>query len=530
MAPLFVLSLLIVHPFRENGSACTRMTDSFSMMARAVVVMVALMTCGTLQAAKLQLMSVKEASPGAVTATVGISGGGTPTAPDFQLRFDEKNTIPAREVRAVPAENLETSVILCIDQSGSMGASIKQIQEALGIALSKPPLQTSIAIWAFETEVTNLQNFSMDTAELSKALRKIGLRSVRDGKTKLYEAIGLGLSELRNHKAKGPKHLILVTDGTDDGSSITDQVVINEANAKGIVIDAIGFGKVSGEGSALLAHLAKNTGGHFVLPKGTQELSRELVKLLNPVSPRTFDVSFTYETSGGSVRTDTAKLEYTGAEQERIGLAIGEPLSFPGAASSPASTPDGKSGVDLRIFGALAAVFAILIVYLLIRRKPDEPKSPEPVVVLERETVKVPEPAAPKRAGTMVSFTFPPPGKGRPAAHLDCVGGSAKGRQFSIEQTVYRIGSGNENELQVSDDYVSQKHAAIRYDSGSLYLSDGGSRNGTFLNGARLHHTAMVLTPGDEIRVGRTSFKVRTAGQPGQGNNGNIDPREPYVP
>lgn len=499
------------------------------------LLMMILLTGGVSHAAKVQLFSVKEKPAGVVTITTGVSAGGTPNAADFQLRFDEKNVFPATEVKPVSPAVLETSVILCVDQSGSMSRSeIKQIQEALREVLSKPGPQLNIALWTFDTEVKKVHDFSRETAELTKAVGEIDIRTARDGKTKLYEAIELGLSALRNHEGKGPKRLILITDGKDDGSSITDQVVINEANAKGITIDAIGYGNVSDAGSQLLARLAKNTGGHFVSAKGSQQLSRELNKLLNLPPPRVFDVLFNYKTGSEAEQTDSARLVFTPAGQAPVVQAVERGLSAPGASDPPAApvpagdAKDSENG-DMRILlGVLLAVVALFAAYMLSRKKPAEP-TPPPIVPPTRPVSGTAEPAPAKRQATMVSSSFPPPGKGRPAAYLDCIAGAAKGRQFAIEQTSYRIGSGNENELQVSDDFVSQKHAFIKYDSGSLYLSDSGSRNGTFLNEARLHHTAMALAPGDQIRVGRTAFRLG-AGKSEAAPGDDKDWEEPRVP
>lgn len=77
--------------------------------------------CGFSHAAPLQLMSVKEDPPGTVTATVGVYTGGTPSPSQFQLRFDERNELQAKEVKSVNSSMLETSVILSVDRSGSMG-------------------------------------------------------------------------------------------------------------------------------------------------------------------------------------------------------------------------------------------------------------------------------------------------------------------------------------------------------------------------------------------------------------------------
>lgn len=533
---LITYSLLEISGIRgmiAGGAALTH------LILVAALLMV-LMAGGVSHAAKLQLFSVKEEPAGVVTITTGVFAGGTPSASDFQLRFDEKNVFEAKEVRPVSPAALETSVILCVDQSGSMTRpQIKQIQEALREVLSKPGPRLNVALWAFDTEVTKLHDFSRETAELTKAVGEISIRSARDGKTKLYEAIELGLSTLRNHEGKGPKHLILITDGEDDGSSITDQVVVNEANAKGITIDAIGYGKVSDAGSELLARLAKNTGGHFVSAKGSEQLSRELNKLFNLPPPRAFDVVFSYKTGSEEGSVNSARLVFTPEGQAPVVQAIESGLSAPrgsGMGVPPVKddakedATDGENGDVRVVLGVLLAVIALFAAYMLSRKKQAPPAPAPPVAPPTRPVSDTAEPAPARRSATMVSSAFPPPGKGRPAAYLDCISGAAKGRQFAIEQTIYRIGSGNENELQVSDDFVSQKHALIKYDSGSLYLSDSGSRNGTFLNDTRLHLTAMVLAPGDEVRVGRTAFRVVAGKGQTATSHDEMDWEEPRVP
>ncbi|MBA4142879.1 MAG: FHA domain-containing protein [Nitrosospira sp.] len=520
--------------FPQSERRLTR--ASYPVMLGLVVATAILMTSQICYADKLKLLSVQEKAPGTVTATIAVFAGDTPNAADFRLRFDEKTAIPAKEVKVVAPAELETSVILGVDQSGSMGVdNIKDIRDALTRALSKPAAQLNVALWVFDTEVKKIHGFSPNTAELAKSVGEIGIRSARDGKTKLHDAIALGLSELRNHEAKGPKRLILITDGIDDGSSITEQVVITEANAKGVAISAIGFGKVSAAGSELLVRLAENTGGHFVPAKGSVQLSSELNKLLNLPPPRVFDVLFNYETAGKGELSHSTKLEFTRAGQPPLIQIIEQGISAlsMGRPSEPVKPlASDKQGIDYRILlGVVAGLIAILAAYMLSRKKSAEPAPPPPPpeVSRTRAAAEAARPLTGRRAQTMVSARFPPPGGGQPAAYLNCISGNAKGRQFPIEQSFCRIGSSSENELQLSDDYVSQQHASIRYDSGALYLSDNGSRNGTFLNDIRLHETSMTLSPGDEIRTGRTTFKlVATRGSPSPGGDGNW--KEQHVP
>ena len=371
------LTLLTPHMFEERPARCLR-APSYTARIFIGIAAVALMASGVCYAEKFQLLSVQESSPGVVAARVAIFAGGAPNASDFRLRFNEKTEIKADEVRAVAPAMLQTSVIVAVDQSGSMGVGhIKEIKEAITRVLSQPPPRVYVALWAFDTEVKKLHEFSSNASDLTKSASRIGLQSVRDGKTKLYDSVALALSELRNYEIQGPKRLVLITDGVDDGSSINDQVVIKEANAKGVTIDAIGYGNVSSSGSDLLARLAKNTGGHFVLAKGTQLFS-ELQKLLNLPPPRAFDLLFRYEVSGDK-RLISAQLEFTPAGQTPILVPVerdlSPPRSGPAAGPRPDSAPVAGDGGDYKTWlGVILAALALFAAYILSRKKEPPPE------------------------------------------------------------------------------------------------------------------------------------------------------------
>jgi hypothetical protein len=480
---------------------------------------ISLFTYGYVHAGELQVFSVKENPAGTVVATAGIFAETAPSASAFQLRFEDNLAIQANEVKPAPSFAPETSVILCVDQSGSMGArGIKQIQEALRAVLAKSELQLNLALWAFDTEVRKLRGFSKNTAQVAKGVSEIGVKSTRDSKTKLYEAIELGLSELRSHDDNDLKRLIVITDGKDDGSSITDQVIASKANAKGITIYVIGFGNVTDEDSELLARLTKNTGGHFILAGNAQELSRALHQLLNLPAPRVFNVSFHYDVSGDGRPVKSTQLEFTPEGKAPVLQTIVYGLSAPRVAIPPVPNSSESSdkwtinllsiNVDLRIL--LGTLLGGIVLVLAIRalRNGEKPEESGHIEFVGVQIANEEKQSRPQRPRTSVGFAFPAPSQGRPAAVLRGVGGLARGRQYAIERGTYRIGSGEANDLQLSDDYLSHKHATIKYDSGSLYLSDSESRNGTFLNDVRLDQAARVLAPGDRIRVGKSTLEL----------------------
>ncbi len=65
-----------------------------------------------------------------------------------------------------------------------------------------------------------------------------------------------------------------------------------------------------------------------------------------------------------------------------------------------------------------------------------------------------------------------------------------------------RIGRAAENDVVVTEDGVSREHAVINWDDAGYSIVDLGSRNGTFVNGARLDEERHVLENKDRIQLG----------------------------
>jgi pSer/pThr/pTyr-binding forkhead associated (FHA) protein len=65
----------------------------------------------------------------------------------------------------------------------------------------------------------------------------------------------------------------------------------------------------------------------------------------------------------------------------------------------------------------------------------------------------------------------------------------------------HTIGRGPDCGIVINHQTVSRRHAALRRDGDSWLLEDLGSKNGTWVNGARVDGSdAIVLEPGDMLR------------------------------
>jgi NADH:ubiquinone reductase (H+-translocating) len=126
----------------------------------------------------------------------------------------------------------------------------------------------------------------------------------------------------------------------------------------------------------------------------------------------------------------------------------------------------------------------------------DKPKhTPEP----PEESL---ESAAPGRSATEVSPDF--------RAQLEAISGPTAGETFEVGSEEITIGRSPENKIRLFDERVSRQHAKIEPRDGAYWLTDLGSRNGTYVNQARLT-APHRLRPGDVIGVGQARFVFEVA-------------------
>jgi predicted component of type VI protein secretion system len=78
--------------------------------------------------------------------------------------------------------------------------------------------------------------------------------------------------------------------------------------------------------------------------------------------------------------------------------------------------------------------------------------------------------------------------------------------QLVLEKTT--IGRGDQNTLVIRDPSLSARHCEILFHGPEIIVRDLGSRNGTVVNGARLHHGQAQLRSGQTVRFGSVEARL----------------------
>lgn len=81
---------------------------------------------------------------------------------------------------------------------------------------------------------------------------------------------------------------------------------------------------------------------------------------------------------------------------------------------------------------------------------------------------------------------------------------------FALKKGANSFGRKADNDVTITDPYVSGKHGIIELAEDGIFLTDVGSSNGTLLNDAKLTPNMRTLITGDdEIRLGSLVFRVK---------------------
>lgn len=183
----------------------------------------------------------------------------------------------AQKISSFKHEDVSVSLGLIIDNSGSMRTKRAGV-EAASLALAKdsnPDDEVFVVNFNDEPflDLPNKKNFTNNIRELEEALTRIDSR----GGTAMRDAIRMSIDHLLEKASRDKKVLVVVTDGVDNESMISQEALVKVAQQGGVLVYAVGLLEEEDRGSAGKAKkelngLAEATGGETYFPKEVSEV------------------------------------------------------------------------------------------------------------------------------------------------------------------------------------------------------------------------------------------------------------------
>jgi Ca-activated chloride channel family protein len=175
---------------------------------------------------------------------------------------------------------LPISLVLMIDTSSSMTAKLPVAQKAAGRFLDTLEAGDRAQVIAFNERVMTLADFTDDHPALETAIA----HTAAEGATALHNAVYVALKGLAGQRVPGQlrrQAIVLLSDGEDTASLVTDEQVIDQARKSEVAIYAVSLRPERSldrersnfsQAAYLLTTLSQESGGRVFFPSSLSEL------------------------------------------------------------------------------------------------------------------------------------------------------------------------------------------------------------------------------------------------------------------
>ncbi len=192
---------------------------------------------------------------------------------------------PHVAIEQILAPLTDHSLAILVDKSSSMaGERMVKLQAGLALLIANCDATTRIQIVAFDSKVTPLTSYTNDHRILVDVIRSL----VADGATEITKGLDFAIAPLAS-KA-GYRSILLCTDGQDPNLASNLQRIVTQCTISKISINVLGLEDASLD-KAILAELAKQTGGEFCLADRPLSINDQINRLIGSYSKPSYRLS-----------------------------------------------------------------------------------------------------------------------------------------------------------------------------------------------------------------------------------------------
>ena len=386
--------------------------------------------------------------------------------------------------------------VFLVDISKSISrADFSSMQNSLQKWIANLRPSDRVAVCTFGDGYNLVSKFQSDKQSLSQSLAAL---TPRDMSTHLYEAI-TRVIDFQQHEGTdlpGRRVVVLLSDGKDEGSTVTSEQVIQQLQTSDTPVYVIGYSRVIGSHRHyyldMLRRFAVVSGGAYEEASG-RNFDQVYGRLQNAII-RVFviDVSCAKCVGDGKAYPLVITLS-RGAKPMRSSIRV-IPIAAQ-VAPAPPRPADRPSTNSMTIWLSLAVLVIAGLAVMLLRKKRPKPAS-EGATPLQPTSPPINNPPGQQPSETGVPV------------RLAVVAGKERGRVYDLRLTKpLVIGRDKRCDLVLEDPRVSERHCEVALSNNSIMLYDLDSKNRTYVNGVPIRDRQKLETE-DCLLLGETELRL----------------------
>lgn len=213
-----------------------------------------------------------------LTATVSKDGHFVRGLPQTAFHISENN-VP-QKITSFADSNVPLDLVVAVDISGSMGASMPQVKAAVREFLLAIPEKDTVTVLGFNDNILSLARKATSAADRSRAVDRLaswGMTALYDVLIKSIELVGA---------RTGRKAIVVFTDGEDQGSHASLDDALAKVQETDAAIYMIGQGRGTSHENLkkVMQRLATPSGGRAVFTQKLDDLRGVFKELLDELS------------------------------------------------------------------------------------------------------------------------------------------------------------------------------------------------------------------------------------------------------
>lgn len=401
--------------------------------------------------------------------------------------------------------------IVLVDISKTLTTTeFKQIQAALVPWIDKMKPADRMTILAFGQSCSEKIDFSGDKEKLKEVI--MGL-APSDMETKLYDALDMAMKKAtrRDVNLPGRRVIVILTDGKDEGSGLTESDIKNAIEANHIPIYAIGYSSLDRAERDRYLNILKNlsalSGGVYI--ESSPGKLEEMYQLIQQSILRVYRLEIQCSQCQADGQRHRLQVYLVFGDRrltDGLDILLIPPVTLPPVQPQANTTPprvttpvkESKGKIPTWVYAAaVGGLILIVVVFLVLRRK----KTPLAVAAETLvEEVITPAPVQPIIPSAPVMGI---------EARLVEVGSRGKSRDYRFNlQDKAIVGRQPGCDVVIEDDMdISRRHFQLLTENHYVVIEDLGTTNGTLVNGVPITGR-FRLSSGDKIIAGRTELRI----------------------